>query len=72
MKLTVALADYAHTADLAGGTWAGPDGAPVAVERVTDAPAAIFRRALAAEPPFDVAEMSLANVYVLADRGDAR
>lgn len=72
MELTIATGDYAHARALAplGRLQAG--GQSVALRHVVDSPVAIFRRALAEDLPYDVAEMSLATAHVLADRGDAR
>jgi 4,5-dihydroxyphthalate decarboxylase len=72
MELTIALGDYAHTRTLQTGATLRHDGDAVTVRRVTDAPAAIFRRAREEPPPFDVTEMSLATTYVLTDGGDTR
>ena len=72
MELTIATGDYAHTRGLAPQVQIRVDGETAAVHHVVDSPVAIFRRALAEDPPFDVAEMSLATAHVLANRGDVR
>ena len=71
-RLTLAGGDYAHTRLVAAEPLPGPDGGEVGLLRVTDRPAAIFRRALEDSAPYDIAEMSLASAYVLADRRDPR
>ena len=70
MELTLALGDYAHARTLHTGAVLEHAGHRVTLRRVTDVPSAIFRRAREEPPPFDVAEMSLATTYVLADRGE--
>ncbi len=45
MELTIALGDYAHTRTLQSGVTLRHDGHAVNVLRMTDTPAAIFRRA---------------------------
>ena len=70
--LTLASGDYAHTRSRAAETLPGPNGVGVGLHHVNDRPASIFRRALAEDAPFDIAEMSLATAYVLADQGDPR
>lgn len=66
--LTVATGDYLHTASLRAPA-AGADG--LDLQHVAAPPGAIFRRMLD-EAAYDVAEMSLATIYMLADRGDRR
>jgi 4,5-dihydroxyphthalate decarboxylase len=65
--VTVAAGPYAHLADLAHASAA--DGLELRHE--VHEPGEIFRRMLR-EGAWDVAEMSLATSYILADRGDAR
>lgn len=68
MKLIVATQDYAHTRALAGRS----DLDDLDIDWRCDRPESIFSRALAQDAPFDVAEMSLATTWALADQGDRR
>ena len=67
MNLTVAAGSYAHLAALADGD--GGDG--LRLERTVLEPGKIFPR-MQRDAAWDVAEMSLATTYILADRGDER
>lgn len=68
LTVRVAAGDYLHTAALRGGGAAG-DGLRIAYEVAP--PGTVFRRMLE-EEAWDVAEMSLATIYMLADRADRR
>lgn len=68
IHVRVAAARYSHLAALAGDTDGTGD---LAILREVLEPGQIFRRMLE-EEAFDVAEMSLATVFMLADRGDPR
>lgn len=67
MILTLAAGAYAHLAAIAAGN--GADGLEIRYESLE--PGRIFPR-MQREAAWDVAEMSLATAYIMADRGDRR
>ncbi len=72
MKLIVATQDYAHTRTLADSGSLGTESDALEIDWCCDRPESIFSRALAEDAPFDVAEMSLATTWALADSRDPR
>jgi 4,5-dihydroxyphthalate decarboxylase len=67
--LVVATGDYLHTRDLDGLTLGG---GAFKFQHVVDKPSHVFRDALSSKAPYDIAEASLATIWMLAAASDRR